>query len=257
MILLKTDGVYKHFGGVTAVHDFSFEIRSGEIVGLIGPNGAGKTTLFNLITGVYSPSRGEIWFKEDRISHLKPHAISRKGIARTFQITSLYPDLPVFENVLVGSHSGARIDFVGILANRKSFRQKTQIHAHEVNKWLEFWDLQAYKDFPAKNLSYGHQRKVTIATAMATQPELLLLDEPFCGMNPEETSEMVGLVRKVQSLGVSILLIEHDMKAVMNLCNRIVVMNYGKKIAEGNSQEIQMNDEVIKAYLGSDHDDIA
>lgn len=257
MLILRTEGLYKHFGGLTAVHDFNFEAQKGEILGLIGPNGAGKTTLFNLITGVYSPSNGEIWFKEDRISNLKPHAICKKGIARTFQITSLYPELTVFENVLVGSHSGARIEFLNVLLNKRLFQRQVSIHIEEVNGLINFWGLQDYKDVSAQNLSYGHQRRVTIAMAMATHPELLLLDEPFCGMNPEETLEMMRLVRKIQSLGVVVFLIEHDMKAVMNLCDRIIVMNYGKKIAEGTSQEIQSNKEVIEAYLGTDHVDAA
>lgn len=257
MSLLRTKGLYKYFEGLTAVDSFNFEVQKGEILGLIGPNGSGKTTLFNLITGVHSPSQGEIWFKQEPISKLKPHIISRKGIARTFQITSLYPGLTVFENIIVGTYCNAKIDFLRVLLNTKSFQQERNAHIQEVTELINLWGLYGYKDVQAKNLSYGHQRRLSITMAMATHPEMLLLDEPFSGMNPEETDEMSPLILKVQEQGVTVLLIEHDMKAVMNLCERIVVMNYGKKIAEGTNKEIQANEEVIKAYLGSDHDALA
>ena len=257
MALLKTKDLYKHFEGLTAVDSFNFEVQKGEILGLIGPNGAGKTTLFNLITGVYSPSQGEIWFKQEPISKLKPHIIARKGIARTFQITSLYPGLTVFENITVGTYCNAKIDFLRVILNTKSFQREKNAHVQQITELMDLWGLYGYKDVQAKNLSYGHQRRLSITMAMATHPEMLLLDEPFAGMNPEETDEMSSLILKIQEQGVTLILIEHDMKAVMNLCERIVVMNYGKKIAEGTNKEVQAHEEVIKAYLGSDHDALA
>jgi branched-chain amino acid transport system ATP-binding protein len=253
MVILRTESLYKNFGGLSAVNDFNFEIKENEILGLIGPNGAGKTTLFNLITGVYQSSEGEIWFKGEPISKLRPHNIAKMGIARTFQITSFYPSLSVLQNLMVATGCGAKIDFLKTLFYTRSFRQKVSLDIELVTELLEFWDLKDYKDVLSINLSYGHQRRMTVAMAMATKPDLLLLDEPFCGMNPEETADMMSLVNQVQSLGVVVFLIEHDMKAVMNLCDRIVVMNYGKKIAEGSGKEIQANNEVIEAYLGSDY----
>ena len=249
-VLLQTKELTKHFGGVEAVSGFNMEIYKREILALIGPNGAGKTTLFNLITGFYPPTRGKLIFKGEDITHLKPHEIAKKGIVRSFQSNILFMDKTVRENVLLGFHSRYKEGIFKELWGTKSFQKEKREMESKAEEIMHFLHLLDLKDQLAKNLPHGYQRMLGVAVAFAVRPELLLLDEPVTGMNDDETATMMKLVRKIRDQGVTILLVEHDMKAVMGNCERIVVMEYGKKIAEGVPAEITCNQRVIEAYLG-------
>jgi len=254
MALLELQKVTKQFGGLTAVNELDLELREGEILGLVGPNGAGKTTVFNLISGVHSPNSGAILFRGKSIAGLKPHKISVRGMSRTFQISTLYSNCSVLENLIIGRHSQMNIGLWGTLLRTKSF-WKEEAEVEEKSKGLlEFLRLAKYKDIAAENLPHGHQQRLAIGIALATEPRLLLLDEPFAGMDTIETEEMMGLVGRIRDKETSILLIEHDMKAVMGLCDRIVVISYGRKLTEGTPRDIQENKDVIEAYLGKEDD---
>lgn len=258
MSLLYTKALRREFGGVIAVADVDFEVKKGSITGLIGPNGAGKTTLFNNITGMDIPTEGHVFFDGEDITGLPAYKITRKGIARTFQNIRLFKGMSVFENVMIGRHFKGthsyltRFSFVNAFLGMIFRRQEeVQIYEHSV-KWLKFFNLMEYHNELAQNLPYGRQRELEIARAMATEPKLLFLDEPAAGMNPQETKDLMNTICKIRDAGVTVVLIEHDMKLVMNICDRITVLNSGKKIADGTPEEIQNNDEVIKAYLGTD-----
>lgn len=256
-MILEIDQISKNFGGIQALTDVSFSIEKGEILGLIGPNGAGKTTMFNMITAMYPPSEGQISFQGEKLTSLKPHQITKKGICRTFQNIRLFPEMTALENVMVGNH--CRLDS-GVIRSvfRTKFQKKEEEALREKAKQLlETVDLGEHIDTLAENLAYGQQRRLEIARAMASDPDLLLLDEPAAGMNEKETNELFELIQKIKSLGMTILLIEHDMPLVMRACDRIVVLNFGKKIAEGLPKEIQNNQEVVEAYLGKEEDDLA
>jgi branched-chain amino acid transport system ATP-binding protein len=254
MSLLELEGVTKNFGGLTAVRELDLELRDGEILGLVGPNGAGKTTVFNLINGVYPPNFGKILFKGEEITRLKSHRIASKGLGRTFQLSTLFKKSSVLENVIIGHHLQMKSGLWSTLARTKSFWvEEREVEAEALNI-LKFMNLTVYKDVLAENLPHGDQQRLAIAIALSTKPRLLLLDEPFAGMDTEETEEMMALVGHIRERGTSILLIEHDMKAVMGICDRIVVLNYGQKLAEGSPKEIQENPEVIEAYLGRQDD---
>ncbi|MEH6940657.1 ABC transporter ATP-binding protein [Bacillus sp. JJ722] len=254
-MVLEIKNISKNFGGISALTDVTFTINKGEIYGLIGPNGAGKTTIFNVITNMYAPSSGEIKFFEQPITGIKPHKITNKGICRTFQNIRLFSQMTAIENVLVGGHSRSSSGVLKSVFRTKSQKleeEKLQATAVEL---LDLVGLSQHHDIIAENLAYGQQRRLEIARAMASNPKLLLLDEPAAGMNETETESLFGLIKQVQTRGITTLIIEHDMPLVMKLCDRITVLNFGKKLAEGTPQEIQNNQEVIEAYLGSEEDD--
>lgn len=229
-----------------------FSIDSNKIVGLIGPNGAGKTTFFNIITGFYKPTSGSIWYKGQNITGYKPHQIAKLGISRTFQKTSLFPKLTVLQNIVIGHHVRTGSGVFSALFNTGSKRDEEKTTHEMALKIMDFMNMADKGDVLAKNLSYGDQRRLEIAIAMATDPELLLLDEPAAGMNPEEAHRLVDLIAKIRDKGITILLVDHNMKVVMGICEHIVVFDYGKKLAEGPPDEISQNGEVIKVYLGEE-----
>ena len=254
-MVLNVKKISKNFGGIQALTDVSFSINEGEILGIIGPNGAGKTTMFNMITSFYTPSSGEITFKDEVISGLKPHKITDKGICRTFQNIRLFPEMTVLDNVLVVTHSRTVSGVLKSVLRTKSQKQEENNIRAKAMDLLETVNLLDQYDDIAKNLSYGQQRRLEIARALASDPKLILLDEPAAGMNERETAELHHLIMKIKEMGITILLIEHDMPLVMKTCDRLVVLNFGKKIAEGDPEEIQKDPEVIKAYLGTEEDD--
>jgi len=254
--LLEVQGLAKVYGGVRAVDDVDFVAEAGRISGIIGPNGAGKTTLFNVITGLDEPTRGRVLFKGRDVTGLAAHRVTRLGIARTFQNIRLFKELTVIENIMIGRHVRAghprlaRLRTVNALHTLWSRAKVEQSIYQSARRWLEFFGLEQFAGELARNLPYGKQRSLEIARALATDPTLLFLDEPAAGMNQAETRELLGTIKRVNGLGITIVLIEHDMRLVMNVCDRITVLNYGKKLAEGTPEEIKNNPAVIEAYLG-------
>lgn len=249
--MLELKNISKSFGGVKALSNTSFRIQKGEIFALIGPNGAGKTTLFNIITGNYTPSSGEVFLNGEKISHLKPHIIVRKGIARTFQNIRLFSSLSVLENVLIGLNGGISYSIFEAFLHLGRFKKAEKNAYERAFAILEELHLAEFAHQKATSLSYGQQRKVEIARALATKPSLLLLDEPAAGMNGTESEDLAELILKLKKdYELSILLIEHDMKFVNKLCDRVLVLDYGKSIFEGDIKEAVKNKEVIAAYLG-------
>jgi ABC-type branched-subunit amino acid transport system ATPase component len=248
MSILEINNVTKQFGGLMALDDVSFRVDEGEIRGLIGPNGAGKSTMFKIAAGFYEPTRGSIVYKGVNIEGKKPHTIAEMGIVRTFQETTLFQELSVFENALVGAHINSRCNVFSAVLGLDRLQQ--QAASDKVMDVLEFMGLTERKDQLASELPLGSQRALALAIALVSEPKLMLLDEPFAGMNPEETNHMMDLTRKVCESGITIVLVEHDMRAVMGLCNYLTVLNFGKLLAEGTPDEIRHNDRVIEAYLG-------
>jgi branched-chain amino acid transport system ATP-binding protein len=254
-VLLATgaSGVTIRFGGLTAVKDFKLSLKQGELVGLIGPNGAGKTTAFNLLTGVYQPTEGEITLCGKPIRGLRPHQIAALGLTRTFQNIRLFKDLSVIENVLVAMHLGHKATLAGAVLSSPAARREEGAMREEAARLLGLLDLAGREGWEAKNLPYGAQRRLEIARALATRPKVLLLDEPAAGMNDTETDELMEMIRRLRGeFGVTILLIEHDMGLVMGICERIIVLDHGLTIAEGAPDEIKRHPEVLKAYLGEE-----
>ena len=254
MHLLEIQNVSMRFGGLEAIGSLDLDIEKGEIRGLIGPNGAGKTTLFNVISGVYRPTAGTILFKGQDITRLRPHDVTRLGVVRTFQAVTLFKNFTVLKNVLMGCHLHRRLSFWGGVFNTKGTRESEAATEKKAMEILDLMGLTELKDELALNLPHGHQRALGVAIGLAAEPELLMLDEPVTGMNPEETAAMMELVKRIRDRGLTILLIEHDMKAVMSVCERISVLDFGKKIAEGEPDEIKQDEAVIEAYLGSEYD---
>ena len=241
----------KYSGGLAALDNLDLTIEEGEIRGIIGPNGAGKTTLFNVISGVYRPTTGQIFYRgQRRIDGLSPSRIAAMGIIRTFQRTALYHDFSVLKNVNVARHLHARVNILGILTG--TARKSEALHVHKAMEIVTFMGLEHLRDEQAANLPHGHQRMLGVAIALACEPEVLLLDEPLTGMTPTEKAEMADLIRKVHRRGITILMVEHDMKSVMELCSYISVLDFGKLLVEGRPAEIQNHDDVITAYLGTD-----
>ncbi len=261
--ILEVNGLTMDFGGLRALDHLDIDIQKGEIVALIGPNGAGKTTFFNCITGIYLPTQGDVIIssptegpqKRQRINGLKPNQVTEKGMARTFQNIRLFPNMTVLENVMIGRHCRTHAGIAGAIFRNRAMVREEQAIVDDSYRVLQKIGLEKYVNDQARNLPYGAQRRLEIARALATEPFLILLDEPAAGMNPQETLELDELITRIRNEeGVSILLIEHDMKLVMSLSDRIFVMDYGKKIAQGTPEAIRNNPVVIKAYLGEDID---
>jgi branched-chain amino acid transport system ATP-binding protein len=253
-MIFTTKLLSKRFGGVSAVSNVTLSIPEGRIVGLIGPNGAGKTTFFNVISGVLPATSGDFFFDGIRITGMKPYRISRLGIARTFQSIRLFSGMTTFENVFVARHSRTRAGLFAALFGGKLADREDRQSLLKINEILSFMGLADFSDIASDTLSYGQQRRLEIARALATEPRLLLLDEPSAGMNTTETEQLMDIIGAIRARGITVLLIEHDMNLVMGICEKIIVLVHGGKIAEGTPSEIRNNEEVVESYLGREQD---
>ncbi|MCR3923023.1 MAG: ABC transporter ATP-binding protein [Firmicutes bacterium] len=249
-VLLESKGICKYFGGLKAVEKVDMQIKQGEIFGIIGPNGAGKTTFFNVCSGIYAPTAGEIWFNEENVTGMRPEEVAIRGMARTFQNIQLFKYMSVLENIKIGFHLHTKTNIFDAIMRNKRYKHDESLAKNVGLEILDQVGLTEYKDVQAENLSYGMQRKVEIARAMALAPKILLLDEPAAGMNPQETISLLKFMQNLNKQGYTIVVIEHDMKFMMNLCHRILVLNFGTVICQGSCDDVKNDPAVIEAYIG-------
>lgn len=250
--LLSVRGLRKRFGGIVALEGVNFSLENNRIKAIIGPNGAGKTTIFNIISGIYPPTNGEVWLGKERMDRLKPHLIAEKGISRTFQNVQVFANMSTLENVMVGFHPRTRAGFVSCTFKfRKAQKEEQKITTRSL-ELLEFVGLKDKANIPVGNLTFHQQRLVEMARALATRPKIILLDEPVAGLNMRESRQMGNLIRKIKQMGISVLLVEHDMDLVMDISEEVLVLNSGEVVAEGTPREIQNDEKVIDAYLGKE-----
>lgn len=250
MAILECCRIVKDFGGLKALDNLDLKVEEGDVLGLIGPNGSGKTTLLNVITGLLKPTAGDIMYKGRLITDLEPHQIAATGIVRTFQTTSIFSGLTAKQNVIVASHLRTNNNISGAIFNTRGYREEEVKLSQKANEILIFLGMEERKDAIASSLSPAEQRGLEVGIALAGEPELILLDEPAAGLNPEECVRLIKMIQSIQQRGIMLVVVEHNMKVIMNLCNRVVVIDYGHKVAEGNPEEIARNDEVISIYLG-------
>ncbi len=257
MPILEVHQLSKRFGGVEALSKVDLVVEPGEVIGVIGPNGAGKSTFFNLLSGVMKPSAGKVVFQGRDVTGMKPHGIAERGLVRTFQGTLLFSNLSVFDNILVACHIPARANLLADIIGLSAVRRRELEMRQRAEEIMELAGLTAVRSKLAKDLPHGHQRALGVAVALATDPKLLCLDEPVTGMNADEIEAMMGFIERIRLQGITILLVEHAMRVVMSVCERIMVLNFGRKIAEGSCNEVQCDAAVIEAYLGRPDDDDA
>jgi branched-chain amino acid transport system ATP-binding protein len=248
--LLKIESITKIFGGLTALEDVSFSIAAGEIIGIIGPNGAGKTTLFNIVSGIYDPTSGKVYYGGKDITGFPPEKLARLGMVRTFQGIELFGQMTVLENVMVGLHTNSQCGIIASALKLPAHLREERDIRERANSWLEFAGIAELAHVKAANLPFGKGRLLEIARAMAVEPKIILLDEPAAGLNSKETSDLAMLIKRIKDSGITVALVEHDMDLIMGICSRIVVLNLGHKLAEGTARQIQEDENVITAYLG-------